>query len=181
MKNLNMQNPSFQYGKITLRPLEPGDIDLLYQWENNMEIWKVSNTRTPFSKYILAAYIKNSHKDIYETKQLRLIIETREQRPVGAVDLFDFDPYHLRAGIGILIHNAEDRRRGYASDALAAMEDYSVHILGLKQLYANIAADNNPSLRLFGKAGFNKTGVKESWLKTSEGWKDEILFQKLLA
>ena len=84
------------YGNISLRPLEPEDVETLYQWENNMEIWQVSNTKTPYSKYILAQYIKESVKDIYETKQLRLIIQNEDEIPVGAVDLFDFEPYHKK-------------------------------------------------------------------------------------
>jgi diamine N-acetyltransferase len=168
------------YGKITLRAVEPEDIDLLYQWENSMEIWNVSNTRTPFSRYILAEYLKESAKDIYETKQLRLIIETLEGEPVGAVDLFDFDPYHMRAGIGILIHRAENRDHGFAGDALHAMFDYAVNVLGLKQLYANIAASNVVSIHLFQKAGFTVTGTKLNWLKTVKGWEDEFLLQKML-
>ena len=168
------------YGKIALRPLEPADIDLLYQWENNMEIWNVSNTRTPFSRFILAEYLKESAKDIYETKQLRLIIETLDGTPVGAVDLFDFDPYHMRAGIGILIHNAENRDHGFASDALHVIFSYALNVLGLKQLYANIAAGNEVSIHLFQKAGFVKTGTKLNWLKTAKGWEDEFLLQKML-
>lgn len=168
------------YGKVALRPVEPDDIDLLYQWENNMEIWNVSNTRTPFSRFIIAEYLKESAKDIYETKQLRLIIETLEGEPIGAVDLFDFDPYHMRAGIGILIHNAENRHHGYASDALHVIFGYAIEILGLKQLYANIAANNIVSIHLFEKTGFEKTGTKRNWLKTSTGWQDEILLQKFL-
>ena len=168
------------YGKVILRPLEPEDIDLLYQWENNMEIWNVSNTKTPFSRFILAEYMKESAKDIYETKQLRLIIENLTGEPVGAVDLFDFDPYHMRAGIGILIHNPENRGQGYAGDALKIMFDYAVNVLGLKQLYANIAAENSISVHLFEKAGFIKTGAKINWLKTANGWQDEFLFQKML-
>jgi len=173
-------NNQLTYGKTTLRPLEPEDIDLLYQWENNMEIWNVSNTRTPYSKYILAEYLKESAKDIYETKQLRLIIETLEGAPVGAVDLFDFDPYHMRAGIGILIHNTDKRDHGFASDALQVMFDYTVNVLGLKQLYANIAASNKVSIHLFQKAGFTITGTKLNWLKTAKGWEDEFLLQKML-
>jgi len=146
------------YGKIALRPVEPDDIDLLYQWENNMEIWNVSNTRTPFSRHILAAYLKESAKDIYETKQLRLIIETQDGQPVGAVDLFDFDPYHMRAGIGILIHDTGNRNNGYAGDALQVMFGYAIDVLGLKQLYANVAESNTGSLHVFEKAGrFGKT------------------------
>ena len=168
------------YGKIALRPVEPDDIDLLYQWENNMEIWNVSNTRTPFSRFILAEYLKESAKDIYETKQLRLIIETLDGTPVGAVDLFDFDPYHMRAGIGILIHNAENRDKGFAGDALQVMFGYALNVLGLKQLYANIAASNEVSIHLFQKAGFVVTGTKLNWLKTAKGWEDELLLQKML-
>jgi len=169
-----------QQGKITLRPPEPGDLELLYLWENDMELWELSNTKAPFSRHLLAEYLKNAAKDIYETKQLRLIIENEAKRAVGAIDLFDFDPFHLRAGVGILIHNKGDRNQGYASGALAALSNYSLHVLGLKQLYANIAEDNAQSLRLFEKAGFRPAGRKEKWLKTPGGWKDELFLQKVL-
>lgn len=169
------------YGKISLRPLEPDDIELLYQWENNIEIWNVSNTRTPFSKYILAEYLKDSAKDIYETKQLRLIIQNESDEPVGALDLFDFDPYHQRAGIGILIHKSENRNQGYATDTLNSIFGFAVEVLGLKQLYANISAKNDVSIHLFEKVGFTRSGIKKNWLKTLNGWEDEIIFQKMLS
>lgn len=168
------------FGKISLRPLEPDDIEVLYQWENNMEIWNVSNTRTPFSKYILAEYIKESAKDIYETKQLRLIIENELHEAVGALDLFDFDPYHMRAGIGILIHKKENRNHGYAFDSLNAISNFAVEALGLKQLFANISSKNEVSIHLFEKAGFKQSGIKKNWLKTLSGWEDEIFLQKIL-
>lgn len=168
------------FGKVMLRPLEPDDIDLLYLWENNTEIWEVSNTKTPFSKHILARYLVESAKDIYETKQLRLVIETTAQEPVGAVDIFDFEPYHMRAGVGILIHNSEDRKKGYAGDALHALSVYSFEILGLRQLYANITSDNPGSIQLFEKAGFTRSGIKKDWIKTFSGWKDELFYQKFL-
>ncbi len=169
------------YGKITLRAIEPDDIELLYQWENNTEVWQVSNTKTPYSKYILAHYIKESARDIYETKQARFIIQKENLEAVGAVDLFDFEPYHLRAGVGILIRDTADRKKGYALDALSALSNYALDVLGLKQLYANISVDNMASIRLFEKAGFEKTGIKKDWLKTKDGWKDELLYQKTLS
>lgn len=173
-------NNLLTFGKISLRAIEPDDIELLYQWENNMEIWNVSNTKTPFSKYILAEYIKESAKDIYQTKQLRLIIQNEKTEPVGAVDLFDFDPYHMRAGIGILIHNEENRNQGYATDTLNAIFSYAVEALGLKQIYANISAKNAASIHLFEKVGFTQSGIKKNWLKTLTGWEDEVMLQKML-
>ena len=170
-----------KHGKITLRALEPADIEMLYEWENNTEIWQVSNTVAPFSKHILAKYIKDSEGDLYLTRQLRLIIENEKGIPVGAVDLFDIDHYHQRAGIGILIYSRDERRKGYAGDALEAMEDYCLEVIGLRQLYANIPAANKASLALFEKTGFRHVGTKKEWLRTFSGWDDELLFQKFLA
>ena len=65
---------------IILRAPEPGDIDVLYLWENDPEIWQVSNTITPFSRYILEKYIENAHLDIYQVKQLRLMIDVKEKK-----------------------------------------------------------------------------------------------------
>lgn len=169
-----------QYGKINLRPPEPEDVDLLYKWENTTSVWEVSNTRTPFSKHILARYINESTNDIYAARQLRLIIQTTGNKPVGMVDLFDFDPYHQRAGIGILIHETENRRKGYASDAIRAMCNYALHVIGLHQLYANIGEENTISLKLFKSLGFKVSGIKKEWLQTPEGRKNVLFMQKML-
>ncbi|NOU17415.1 MAG: GNAT family N-acetyltransferase [Bacteroidales bacterium] len=167
---------------VKLRAPELPDIDLLYTWENNMEIWKVSNTITPFSRFVLKKYIETAHLDIWETKQLRLIIEAKNQSSlmfvsVGLIDLFDFDPFHLRAGIGILIANSEYRQKGYATEALKLMVKYTFETLQLHQLYCNISSDNTISLQLFQNSGFEIVGAKKDWLKTMNGWQDEIMLQ----
>jgi diamine N-acetyltransferase len=157
-----MNSKKLELGKIRFRALEPDDIDLLYEWENDTEIWEVSNTYEPFSKYILTKYIKESQRDIYESKQIRMVMETLEGKAVGAVDLFDFDPFHFRAGVGILIHNEKDRK------------------LGLHQLFANITEDNLASIQLFTSNGFELCGTKKDWRNTLDGWKAELMFQKIL-
>lgn len=163
--------------KIRLRAIEPEDIDLLYLWENDPEIWEISHTLVPYSKYILALYIKNTDKDIYESRQLRLMIDTPDGKSIGAIDLFDFDPFHSRVGIGLLIHNREERSKGYASAALELLIDYCFNKLKMHQLYANIETENTISLRLFEKHGFTICGTKREWLQTGTGWKDEALLQ----
>jgi len=164
---------------ITLRAIEPEDIELLYSWENDPEIWEVSHTLVPYSKYILALYIKNSDKDIYETKQLRLMIDTNEGKTVGAIDLFDFEPHHSRVGVGLLIHNKEDRSKGYASEALDLLISFCFKKLNIHQMYANIESRNKISLGLFEKHGFRICGTKKEWLRTDSGWKDEMMLQFL--
>ena len=175
-----MTNIKLEFGKIRFRALEPEDIDLLFEWENDAEIWEISNTFEPFSKYILAKYIKDSQRDIYESKQIRMIIETIDGKAVGAIDLFDFDPFHFRAGVGILIHDEKDRKLGYASDSLKLLCSYATNYLRLHQLYANISDDNLASIHLFKSNGFELVGTKKDWRRTLDGWKNELMFQKIL-
>jgi diamine N-acetyltransferase len=162
---------------VILRAIEPEDVELLYCWENDPEIWEVSHTLTPFSKYILALYIKNSDRDIYESKQLRLMIDNPLGKTVGSIDIFDFDPYHSRAGIGILIHNTNERSKGYATAALDLLIPYCFNKLNIHQLYANIESENKASRSLFEKQDFTICGIKKEWLRSDGGWKDELLMQ----
>jgi diamine N-acetyltransferase len=169
-----------QYKNINLRALEPEDLEFLYQWENDPEVWKISNTYAPFSKFILRKYLEDSHLDIYQTKQLRMIIEhvgPEHVKPIGAVDLFDFDPHHQRAGIGILIADKTERKKGFGKTALKLLIDYSFKVLKLHQLYCNISTSNNVSLKLFEKTGFGVIGIKKEWTKTHDGWMDEYMLQ----
>ena len=86
--------------QIHLRALEPEDLDFLYEIENNESIWEVSNTQTPYSKWVLKQYLENAHQDIFEAKQLRLVIVSSESNEkVGFIDVFDFDVNNIRAGI----------------------------------------------------------------------------------
>ncbi len=164
---------------ISLRAIEPADIELLYNWENDTENWKVSNTQTPFSRFVLEQYITSAHQDIYTVKQLRLMICNVDNKAVGCIDLFDFEPNHQRAGLGILIAEKSDRRKGYASEALNILIQYCFSSLNLHQLYCNITYDNEASVVLFQKHGFLITGIKKQWIRESGLFKDELLLQKI--
>jgi diamine N-acetyltransferase len=166
------------YKSIKLRALEPEDLELLYEWENNDDYWLISNTSSPFSRYTLKRYIENSHKSIYETGQLRFMIEHIEDKiAIGTIDIFEFDSFHKRAGIGILIAKEEYRRKGYAFMSLTCLIKYCFKTLQLHQLYCNILATNKESLDLFKKLGFSEMGIKRDWILTSKGYADEILLQ----
>jgi diamine N-acetyltransferase len=166
--------------KISLRAIEPADLDLLFKWENDRSIWHLSNTVTPYSRFVLEQYILSSHQDIYTNKQLRLMIDLVSDNDgpvtIGSIDLFDFDPVNSRAGVGILIDN-NFRNKGYASDALASLIDYCFSSIKLHQLFCNITVDNEASLHLFKKHRFEIIGVKKEWIAAGKKWLGEYLLQ----
>ncbi|WP_396138228.1 GNAT family N-acetyltransferase [Flavobacterium sp.] len=163
---------------IYLRALEPEDLEFVYAIENNESFWEVSNTQTPYSRFLIRQYLENAHQDIYEAKQLRLAICLNDsQEAIGLIDLFDFDPKNSRAGVGLVIADLSSRNKGIGSEALELVINYSFQQLQLHQLYANIGSDNEISLQLFTKFGFQKIGIKKDWIKVNNRFKDELFFQ----
>ncbi len=164
---------------IYLRALEPEDLEFLYQLENDSAIWEISGTVTPYSKHVLRQYLENAHRDIYEVKQLRLAICLNNDRVVGLIDLFDFDPKNRRAGLGIVVLEAAQRNKGIGAESIGLLADYAFSTLDLRQLFANVGSDNKTSIHLFKKMGFDEVGVKKDWIFSKGKFKNEILFQKI--
>lgn len=163
---------------IYLRALEPNDLEFVYAMENDQSMWEVSNTQTPYSRFLIKQYLENAHQDIYEAKQLRLAICQDQDFPaIGLIDLFDFDPKNNRAGVGIVIQGQENRNQNIGSEALELILKYSFYHLNLHQLYANIGTENSASIALFSKFGFQKIGVKKDWVLVHGSYQDEAIFQ----
>lgn len=165
---------------IHLRTLVISDDELLFIWENNISIWQVSDRNTPLSLEEISQFIKTNHHDLYTEKQLRLMIcLNSNNKPVGCVDLFDFDETYKRAGVGILIGIEENREKGYAMEALELLIKYTFEILNLHQLYCTIHGTNKASINLFKKLKFQITGIKKEWVNNGEIWIDEYFLQIL--
>lgn len=163
---------------IQLRPVEIEDLENIYRWENDAEMWVVSNHLNPISRFYLEQYILHAENNIYRDKQLRLMIENNQKECVGIIDLFDFDPHHKRAAVGIIIE-PKHQRKGYGAEAIDIIIDYAKDILNLKQLYCGIGIENKGSIRLFLRKGFEITGTRKAWRLHQHGWHDEHFLQFL--
>lgn len=159
--------------------MEPSDIEVIYRWENDPAVWGVSIAHQPFSRYALQRFIdENSCSDIYASRQLRLMADDGDTA-VGCIDLYDFDPFHRRASVGVLV-DSRMRRQGYGCAMLAALEDFGLQHLDLHQLHCIVAADNKQSVSLFGKAGYSNCGILKEWVLSNGRWVDAIVFQKII-
>lgn len=163
---------------IYLRALEPEDLEFIYRLENDEAIWEVSNTQTPYSRFLIRQYLENAHQDIYEAKQLRLAICKKDSfDAIGLIDLFDFDPVNQKAGVGIIIEDEVNRNSGFGKEALGLLIDYVFQKLQLHQLYANIDPANVASVSLFANFGFRLAGIKKDWVRRQNCYHDEALYQ----
>lgn len=167
-------------GNISLRAVEPIDLDNLFVWENDLEVWRVSQTISPFSKYTLKEYCSVANDDLLSAKQLRLMIDIEESEittTVGMIDLFDYDAINRKSGIGILIGNKNYRHKGVADNALKILINYCFSILNLHQIYCFISANNKVSSDLFIKNNFKQCAIINDWILNSNKWENAGFFQ----
>jgi diamine N-acetyltransferase len=164
---------------IYLRALEPEDLDFVYDIENDTSLWALSDTQTPYSRFLIKQYLENAQQDIFEAKQLRLAICTLEGIAIGLIDVFDFDIKNKRAGIGILIKDEVNRYKGFGKEALDLLVTYCFKTLHLHQVYANISETNSASLNLFENSGFKKIGLKRDWSFDGQQFSNEYILQRI--
>ena len=172
-------NKTDRLPEVTLRAIEPEDLELLYHIENDNKLWDVGITNVPYSRFLLHDYIANSSGDIYTDKQVRLMIVDSDNNCVGIIDLVDFNPQHRRAEIGIVIMS-EYRNRGFAKAALLKVISYCHKVIHLAQIYAIIRNDNKISINLFNSLGFSNKTQLEGWLFDGEKYNDAVLMQIFL-
>lgn len=192
-------------GEVRLRALEPEDVDRLYIWENDRDMWPFGGTSAPLSRHQLWEYATDYDANPFAAGQLRLIIELATAPdnaipqssqssqssqnsqnsqsspiPCGIIDLYDIDPVNSRAMVGIMVA-PQWRSRGIATRALELVGEYCRDILGLATIASEVASDNLPSIRLFGgKAGYRQVGERPSWYRRRERFVSALLFQKQL-
>ena len=162
---------------IFLRAVEPQDIDFILELENDSDNWRLSETLFPYSRYDIENFVLNTEHDIFVNKQLRLMIVAKSSgKTIGCIDLFEFDALHKRAGIGIII-SKENRKNGFASEALQLMKNHAFNFLGLHQLFCHIQPNNQLSINLFTKLGYQQTGIKKDWEFYDGKYEDVYFFQ----
>jgi len=157
-----MSDRHFQGNGIRLRAPEPEDLEVMFRFENATDVWEMSNTTGPYSRFQLKQYIEQTQNDLFADRQLRLMIENGNRQVVGIVDLCSFDPLHNRA------------------EVLALLEEHCFRYLGIHQLFAYIAVENLPSRRLFAACGYKESAVLKEWAHTfGGGYTDVLVVQKL--
>lgn len=158
--------------EIVLRKLEPDDLPLLYQWENDADTWLDGDTHNPLSQADLREYIMRTTGDVFLDGQLRLMIcpdvpdaNSRAQsvEPIGCVDLYDVDIRNRKAAVAIYI-SPDYRGKGIAREALIKLKEYVANVLCFRLLYAFVRESNHASESLFCSAGFKRVATLPHWV-----------------
>ena len=165
---------------MKVRPLEPEDLEVLYEIENEPGTWAVATPGGPYSHYALTRYIEQIGGDIFASGQVRLMVLDDEDNSIGTLDLTNYSPTDRSAEIGIAVR-AEYRGLGWGKSMIQWLEQYAVKELNLRMLYARVAGSGNPaSQHLFGSLGYEKVATLPEWVFLEGEYVDIAVFRKLL-
>ncbi len=165
--------------KVFLRAVEREDLDFMYRLENESGKEESGFATAPLSRRQLFDYIESYRADLHAERQLRLVIcRISDGTAVGTVDISDYEPRDRRGFIGIAVAE-QYRRGGFGADALDVLVKFASTTLGMHQLAALTAVDNEASRRLFTGAGFKPCGRLRSWIRRGNTYADALMFQIL--
>ena len=164
----------FSFDEVTLRPLEPEDIDTLYTWDCDHEL------------NILAGWSRRQGMAAFRQFQEQRMMEPPENvetfgiqvqgQLVGYVQLALIDHQERRAAVGILIGERAMWGRGIGSTALRILLDYAFTVQGLERIYAEIYSFNIRSAHLMEKVGFQREGMLRQHEIHNGARQDMIIF-----
>lgn len=164
---------------IYLRQIEMRDIEAVLDWENNVEGWNMEEKSEPYSVFDIISLIQ-AMQDVYACKQVRYMVCHKElKEAIGAADLTDMDFENATAGVGILIADSLYRNKGFASRALELLEDEARN-WKLKSLKSTVLMNNDASVHLFEKLGYEKLATQEESYFVEGVYIKALVFEKWL-
>lgn len=108
-----------------------------------------------------------------------MMLDRAGLRIVGSISLFHTDWEIRSAEIGYGVRG-DERGKGYASEALAALARWTLTEGGIQRAWLTANTDNVASCRVAEKAGFHREGtLRRAWLEDDGLLHDQAVFSLL--
>ena len=141
---------------VTLRSIEKDDLEMMRKMLNDPEIESlVVGWAFPISKYQQEHWYEKNFND---DKNLRFVIETPDDGPVGLATLVNIDWKNRRATHGIKLVKRENRRKEIGTDTVMAIMRYAFDELQLNRLDGSWFDENVASKTLYQRCGWKVEG-----------------------
>ena len=162
--------------KVALGPIHKDLIDINQRWINQIETARFLNIHPVSLESETEWYesVSRGDKITYFT-----IYELETMRPLGGVNLHNFDRTHRRAELGIMIGEPDARGKGYGTEAVQLMCDYGFNAMGLNSIMLLTFEFNIAGQKAYEKAGFKEIGRRREARWFAGRYWDDIYYDIL--
>ncbi|MDU5080721.1 GNAT family protein [uncultured Tissierella sp.] len=164
----------FESSKIILRKMTLQDIELYHIWRNDIEVMKstslfldiyhIDDTKEFVSQVILGS----------ESSRSYIIVERESNKPVGITSLINIDYKNRNAECIIDIGDKTSWGKGYGTEAMKLLLNYSFLEMNLHRVYLRVFSFNNKAIKLYEKIGFQHEGRSRESIFREGKWHDII-------
>jgi len=160
---------------VRLRAVEPSDAETHFAWDQDADMERrLDRVHVPRSRAATRQWAERAAVQVSDDDNHHFEIETLMGEFVGSVSVHNSDRRNGTFELGIAILDAQ-RRRGYASDAIALVLRYYFEELRYQKLTVRVYDFNEPSIRLFERLGFQHEGRLRRMIFTKGQFFDVVL------
>ncbi len=116
----------------------------------------------------------------YRTSFKSFLMQEKESgKIIGKAGFHNWYPLHRRAELGYALYDESAKRKGYTTEAVAAIIEHGFEVLELNRIEAYVGPSNIPSLKIIKSAGFTQEGTLRSHFYKDGKIDDSICFSIL--
>ena len=156
--------PVLDAPRVRLRWLTTHDVDAIYAIFSDPQMMKYWSTPPMRVRVEAAELLARIHRQFADKSGFQWGVERKSDGELlGTCTLFSIHAANMRAEVGYCLHSAH-WHQGYMAEALSALIDYAFGVLKLRRLEADVDPNNESSLRILGRMGFQREGLlRERW------------------
>jgi RimJ/RimL family protein N-acetyltransferase len=158
--------------KVFLRIYDDSDMSYLLKWYNDYELNKLagwSNSKVNASK------LRYNMSRSFGSDPMNLMIDDLNGKPIGTIQLYDFNQQDKSCKLGIRIGDKDYWSRGYGGDAVNTIVGYAFASLDINRVDLRVYEYNERAARCYEKCGFKYEGRTRKSAYIDGAYYDEIL------
>lgn len=138
---------------ISIRKAILDDAELIQFWENDLELWKITDEPGPFLLKDIQNFLSNQN-DLFKAQQERWLIVNHDLS-IGMLDVFEWDLNMKSIGVGIVIMKKEWRGKGIGREVMRLLELMLSSDYGVNCFWALVWVDNHAAICFFSQIGYH--------------------------
>lgn len=143
--------------RIFLSPINPDDAEVYAKWINDLDV-NIYLTSAP------SVYSLSKEKEILERISKEgynfAIIDSEKEKVIGNCGLLNVDLVNRKAELGIFIGEKEYWGKGYGTETIELLLDFSFNLLNLNSVMLVVRAFNKRAIKCYEKCGFKLIGIR---------------------
>jgi RimJ/RimL family protein N-acetyltransferase len=157
MINWPVEQPTLVHGDITLRPLKEKDIDPIFQACQDPTITAFTRVPYPYERSMAEEFVRESDTAYRNHHSISFAIEV-EGKFVGTIGLHSLSIGDHTSEVGYWM-DPDFRAKGICTQALKALSDFAIQVMGFRRLEAYANFDNVASQRVMERAGYQRDAL----------------------